>query len=391
MTAKKTSVFENGMIWFGAAVGLGEILSGTYLAPLGFAKGFLSILIGHVIGCVLLYLAGVIGADTGKSAMETTTLSYGKKGAYIFAALNVIQLVGWTAIMIYDGALAANEVFGIGNWVWALVIGGLILLWVVIGIKSLGKLNIVAMTALFVLTIVLSVTIFGGGAESATGDGSLSFGAAIELSVAMPLSWVPVISDYTREAQKPRKATLWSVVIYCITSCWMYTIGMGAAIFAGTGDIAKIIKASMGVVGLLIVILATVTTTFLDAYSAGISSEVFSKKISGKYAAVAATIIGTAAAMIFPMDDITNFLYLIGSVFAPMIAIMIVDYFILHTAHDSSPFCVTNIIIWVIGFILYRVLMRFDLAIGYSLVDIAATMVLCLIASLIHGKKTVKG
>ena len=391
MTAKKTSVFENGMIWFGAAVGLGEILSGTYLAPLGFAKGFLSILIGHVIGCVLLYLAGVIGADTGKSAMETTTLSYGKKGAYIFAALNVIQLVGWTAIMIYDGALAANEVFGIGNWVWALVIGGLILLWVVIGIKSLGKLNIVAMTALFVLTIVLSVTIFGGGAEAATGDGSLSFGAAIELSVAMPLSWVPVISDYTREAQKPRKATLWSVVIYCITSCWMYTIGMGAAIFAGTGDIAKIIKASMGVVGLLIVILATVTTTFLDAYSAGISSEVFSKKISGKYAAVAATIIGTAAAMIFPMDDITSFLYLIGSVFAPMIAIMIVDYFILHKSHDSSPFCVTNIVIWVIGFILYRVLMRFDLVIGYSLVDIAATMVLCLLASLIHGKKTVKG
>ena len=88
---------------------------------------------GHLIGCVLLFLAGVIGGKVRKSAMETVKISFGQKGSLLFALLNVIQLVGWTAIMIYDGALAANQAVGVGNWVWCLVIGGLIILWLEIG------------------------------------------------------------------------------------------------------------------------------------------------------------------------------------------------------------------------------------------------------------------
>ena len=78
------------------------------------------------------------------------------------------------------------------------------------------------------------------------------------------------------------------------------------------------------------------TTTFLDAWSAGISSESLSKRLSGKWVAVVVTVIGTAAAILFPMDDITNFLYLIGSVFAPMIAIQITDFFLLRRGGASG-------------------------------------------------------
>ncbi len=387
---RKTSVLENGLIWFGAAVGLAEILSGTYLAPLGFSKGLLSILIGHAIGCVLLFLAGYIGGKTRSSAMETVTFSFGSKGGYFFALLNVLQLVGWTAIMIYDGSLAANGVFHIGSGIWAVVIGGLILIWILIGIQSLGKLNIVAMSALFILTIILSVQVFGGGAAPAVSKETLTFGAAIELNVAMPLSWVPLISDYTREAEKPVAATLCSTVVYGVVSCWMYVIGMGAAIFAGTSDIAEImLKAGLGVLGLLIVVFATVTTTFLDAYSAGVSSELFSDKLNGKWIAVAATVLGTLAAVLFPMDNITGFLYLIGSVFAPMIAVQIADFFILKVRHDDRMFSVENLIIWLIGFLLYRYLMGFDFVIGSTLLDIGVTMVLCVAAGLI--RKAVAG
>ena len=67
MTEKRTSIFENGLIWFGAGVSLAEILTGTYFAPLGFQKGFLAIIIGHLIGCTMLFLAGVIG---GKNAPQ---------------------------------------------------------------------------------------------------------------------------------------------------------------------------------------------------------------------------------------------------------------------------------------------------------------------------------
>ena len=113
---KKTSAFQNSLIWFGAAVSIAEILTGTYFAPLGFTKGLLAILVGHVIGCAMFFFAGLIGGRTGRSAMGTVELSFGRIGCLFFAALNVLQLVGWTAIMIYDGALATNTVLGIGKW-----------------------------------------------------------------------------------------------------------------------------------------------------------------------------------------------------------------------------------------------------------------------------------
>lgn len=140
------------------------------------------------------------------------------------------------------------------------------------------------------------------------------------------------------------------------------------------------VKAGLGVAALLILILSTVTTTFLDAYSAGISAESLSKKINGKYAALIVTVIGTVCAICFPMDDITNFLYLIGSVFAPMIAIQITDFFLLRRGGARGKLDVCNAVVWVLGFALYRVLMTVDIPVGNTLPDMAATMLLCVIA-----------
>ena len=382
--------FQSALIWFGAGVSIAEILTGTYFAPLGFGKGLAAILLGHLIGCAMMYFAGLIGGRTKKSSMETTKMSFGQKGGIFFAFLNVLQLVGWTAIMIYDGAQATNGIFGIGSWVWAVVIGALILLWIAIGITNLGIVNKISMTALFVLTIVLCFIIFRGGVplEGAAGD-AMSFGAAVELAVAMPLSWLPLISDYTREADKPRQATLVSVVVYGLISVWMYVIGMGAAIVTGESDIATLmVKAGLGIAALLILILSTVTTTFLDAWSSGISSESLSGKLRGhgKQVAMAVTVIGTIGAVLFNMDDITNFLYLIGSVFAPMIAIQIADYFVLKQDHESEFLNVRNTVIWVIGFVLYRFLMGVDLPVGNTLPDMIITSLICIaVGKLVPG------
>ena len=254
MNEKKTSVFSNGLIWFGAGVSLAEILTGTYFAPLGFGKAMLAILLGHLIGGLMMFAAGMIGAKERKSAMETVKMSFGEKGSLLFAILNVLQLVGWTAIMIYDGALAADGVLHAGNWVWALIIGALIVVWIFIGLTNLGKVNTVAMTALFILSLVLFKVIFFGNVSAApiVVDGSLTFGAAVELAVAMPLSWLPLISDYTRESQKPFAATLVSVVVYSLVSIFMYMIGMGAAIFTGEYDIAQImLKSGFGAMSII--------------------------------------------------------------------------------------------------------------------------------------------
>ena len=390
MKEKRTSIFENGLIWFGAGVSLAEILTGTAFAPLGFQKGILAIIIGHIIGCTMLFLAGVIGGKTRRSAMETVKMSFGQNGGVFFSFLNVLQLVGWTAIMIYDGALAADGVLNTGRWVWCLVIGALIIVWILVGITNLGKVNTIAMAALFILTLVLcKVIFFSGAAGNVDTSEAMSFGAAVELAVAMPLSWLPLISDYTREAEEPVKATAVSAVVYGIISCWMYVIGMGAAIYTGEYDIAQImVKAGLGIAGLLIIVFSTVTTTFLDAYSAGISAESLFSKLNGKYAAVAVTVIGTVGAIVYPMDNITDFLYLIGSVFAPMIAIQIADFFILKRADSlSDAIDVTNIVIWIVGFVLYRYLMDVDIPVGNTLPDMAVTIVICVIIRKCMGSK----
>ena len=388
MENKKTSTFSNGLIWFGAGVSIAEIITGTYLAPLGFKTGIIAIIMGHIIGCVMLFLAGLIGGQTGRSSMETAAISFGKKGSSFFAVMNVLQLVGWTGIMIYDASLSAETIFSAGAKLWALIIGGLIIVWILVGMKTLEKINVVAMLSLFVLTIVLCVQIMkNAGAAVIGASDAMTFGGAVELAVAMPLSWYPVISDYTRYAEKPFAATLVSTVTYGLVSSWMFIIGMGAAIFTETSDVAQImVKAGLGIAGLIIVVFSTVTTTFLDAFSAGVSSVSVYGKINEKHAAVVATVIGTVGACLINMDDITNFLYLIGSVFAPMIAVLIADYFILGHDSSSREFDTGRFVIWIIGFVAYRLLMQVNTPVGNTLPDMVFTMII----AVIYGKVTMR-
>ncbi|MCH4178270.1 MAG: putative hydroxymethylpyrimidine transporter CytX [Megasphaera sp.] len=365
MDKNKTSVFSNGLLWFGAGISIAEILTGMLLAPLGFIKGFAAIIIGHLIGGTVMFLAGLIGGRTGMSAMETVRISFGQKGALLFAGLNVIQLIGWTAVMVASAALAANTIVVIGTSVWSVILGLLIALWILLGLKKLGQINIVVIAALFILTIILSVVVFQGNTPQAAGD--ISFGGGVELAVAMPLSWLPIISDYTRTAENPGRATAVSCTTYFIASSWMFLIGMGAALLTGQDDIAAImLGAGMGIAGILVVLLSTVTTTFLDAFSAGVSGRSIFPQVSEKILALVATVLGVLLAVFAAADQFQDFLYLIGSVFAPMTAILISDYFVLHRDHSSESVNGINMILWVIGFILYRILLNVDTPLGIT-------------------------
>lgn len=393
MNSEKTSVFSNGLIWFGAGVSIAEILTGTLIAPLGFGKGLAAILLGHLIGGILMYLAGIIGAKTEKSSMETVKMSFGQKGSLLFSSLNVLQLLGWTAVMIVSGASAAGAIWELGvSWLWPLIIGGLIIVWILIGIKNLEKINILAMSALFILTIILSVVIFRNYQLATISSGTLSFGAAVELSAAMPISWLPLISDYTRYAKRKQAATITSVVVYSLVSCWMFAIGLGTALFTGETDVANImLKAGLGVAGLIIVVFSTVTTTFLDVFSAGVSAFSISKKFDEKKTAIVVCILGTLLAIFTPTSQFENFLYLIGSVFAPMIAIQVVDFFFIKADHSQKEFNYLNLIVWLIGFIIYRGFMLLDTPVGNTLPVMLITGFICFAFNkLFGGKKNVE-
>lgn len=99
------------------------------------------------------------------------------------------------------------------------------------------------------------------------------------------------------------------------------------------------------------------------------------------------TLAGILGAIFLPLYDITGFLYLIGSVFAPMIAIQIADFFLLRRNRGEEKICWHNMAIWAAGFALYRLLMRVDLFPGSTLPDMLVTVLLCVAVEKWTGRR----
>lgn len=374
-------------LWFGAAVSIAEILTGGLLAPLGFQTGVMAIVIGHVVGTIILVLGGIIGTQERIPAIVSTRISFGIYGSYIFSVLNVLQLVGWTAVMIIAAARSANEIskmlWGMDQLsLWSIGIGGLVLLWIVLGREGgLKKMNMLAVFLLFGITVLLSNVVFKDStALSAPPIGGMSFGEALELSVIMPLSWLPLIADYTRFAKDKTSAALGCGLGYFIGSCWMYLIGLGAAIIAENPEpSAMMLAANLGLSALGIVVLATVTTTFLDAYSAGVSLANIFPKLDEKRIALVMTVIGTGIALWVNIEQYENFLLAIGSVFAPLFAVLLTEYFIIKN-RQLRPDLLVNwsaLAVWVLGVIMYHQFITMEFVLG-------ATIPVLLLTSLLY-------
>jgi len=370
----KLGFWTFAFLWFGAAVSAAEILTGGLIAPLGFKMGIIVILLGHLIGTGILVLGGIIGTREKVPSMTSTNISFGVYSTYLFSILNILQLIGWTAIMI---KVAANSVNLISKSLWnfdnvlvcILIIGAFTILWICFGNKGMKKLNITAVSLLFILTLVLGSIIFKDKtllAKASTGE--ISFGAALELSIIMPLSWLPLIADYTRFAKSEKSGAYGSFIGYFLGSSWMFIIGLGAVIVSNNSDPSAImLAANLGITALGIVVLSTVTTTFLDVYSAGVSFLNIMPKFSEKRIGIVMAIIGTVAAVIFPMGNYEGFLYIIGSVFAPLFAILITDYFIIKKNTKVQSSVLINwgaIIVWIIGIVIYYKFINLDLILG---------------------------
>lgn len=390
---EKRSTAQNALIWFGAAVSIAEIYTGTLIAPLGLARGMAAVIAGHAVGGLLMYLTALIGGLSGRGAMESVKLSFGENGAKIFAALNVLQLVGWTAVMIIGGSISLGMILGpwtgLPNRYWCAAIGLLIAFWIMMDMKNFERVNKFSMALLFMLSLVLTALVFMNGSPAEPPHDTLSFASAMELSAAMPLSWLPLISDYMRDAKEPRRSAAVSAGIYTAASCWMYFIGIGTALYTGGADIAQIMAgAGLGIAGILIVAFSTVTTTFLDAYSGGISFHVIFPTIKEKAAGIAICGLGTLIAIAGSQDSYENMLYLISSVFAPMAAVMITDFFILKKNYAERSFAYKNIVVWAAGFALYRWLLTTEYGGGATLPVFAATMLLTYIVGKLGRSQT---
>lgn len=372
-------------LWFGAAISMAEIFTGGLLAPLGFSDGLKAILLGHLIGGLILILGGAIGAKSKLASMMSTRISFGTYGSYLFSLLNVLQLIGWTAVMIISGGRSANEL-GKSLWgfdslsFWSLLIGGLILLWIILGKEGFKKLNVMAVVLLLALTLLLCWVVFQEKSVFGVANtGTMSFGAALELSIIMPLSWLPLISDYTRFASSKKSGLTGSFIGYFVGSSLMYTIGLMVALYAKDGDIGVMMNAlHLALFALGIVLLSTVTTTFLDAYSAGVTFVNVFPTLNERNVAFIMGVIGLLVALYTPIESYENFLYAIGSVFAPLFAILLSDFFFFknETIVPSLQLHGGSLLVWAIGVAAYYQFITFDLVIGSTLPTMLVTALL---------------
>jgi NCS1 family nucleobase:cation symporter-1 len=371
------------LLWAGAAVSLAEIWAGGLLVPLGFLSGLLAIGVGHVVGNTPLALGGVIGSQAGIPTMVGVRPSFGIRGSYFAAVLNVVQLIGWTGVMLWIGGWAAQAVWpfpGVGFHGWVVVAGIVTTLWAVIGHRYWKWLQRFAVSALLGLCALMSYTVlheFGWSQLLAVGGkGDMPFMLGLDLVIAMPISWLPLVCDYSRYARRGPSAAWGTWIGYFLVGSWMYALGLAAALVTHSPTPESMVLKLMVGMGLalpalIIVLVSTFTTTFLDIYSTAVSSLNIWPYIGEKKGTIACGFLGTILALVFPATAYEGFLLMIGSVFCPLFGVVLADFFVLHRrrypARDllrSEAFWYTSgfnpwaFVAWGGGLILYHVLQQ---------------------------------
>ncbi len=383
------------LLWAGVAISLAEIWAGGFLAPMGFWLGILAIFLGHIIGNTFMALGGIIGSEYGIMSMVSVRPSFGIRGSNLAAVLNIMQLIGWASIMLIiggragamlgkpmGGILASNPFWivaiGLGTLLWAQMTGNPI--W-----RIMQKLTVIGLLLVIVLMSGVTFNEFGSRVLEIN-PREMPFMIGLDLVIAMPISWMPLVADYSRFSRRTAPA-FWNTWLgYFLISSWMYALGLTATLVAGASDPGALILQLMGKIGfavpaLVMVVFSTITTGFPDVYSAACSTLNISQRFSSRSIVWAAGIISILVALVFPMEQYENFLFLIGAMFVPLFGVVLTDYFFIRDRRLSTEnlyrpegkywyvkgFNGIALICWAIGFFVYELIALLKYPIGGSM------------------------
>jgi NCS1 family nucleobase:cation symporter-1 len=199
---------------------------------------------------------------------------------------------------------------------------------------------------------------------SSPGEG-LSFFSAVDLVIAMPVSWMPLVADYNRFSKKSKSA-LWGTFIgFTMTNILFYFGG----ILIGTSDVLAIMAAIQAIFFgflMLLLIVDEADNAFADVYSASVSTQDIFPKISQKYLIVGFTALSAILATVVSIEQYEVFLLLIGAIFVPLFGVVLTDYYIvkrqkyteqmLYVRQNGLGIGVPAIIAWTLGVLLNYIL-----------------------------------
>ena len=329
-------------LWFSLGIGLLVLQAGALLVPgLSLGEALIAIGTGSLVGAALLALAGVVGADSGLATIAALRPTLGVRGASIAAVLNIIQLIGWGAFEIIAMRDAAKTLFHHStamSAVWTIVFG-----LAATSLAIMGPLSFVrrflrhwGMWLLLLGAAWLSYALLSRhdlmSLFSRPGTGALSLGGGIDVVVAMPLSWLPLIADYSRFGRTSKAMFKGSAGGYLLANIWFFSLGAAYALVAAKdpeGMLLSALATTGGGLALLLILIDETDNVFADIFSAATSTAtLFPFQI--RHLAIGFGALCTLIALFVPMTSFIDFLYMIGSVFTPLYGVLLVDHFIVR-------------------------------------------------------------
>jgi putative hydroxymethylpyrimidine transporter CytX len=372
------SALDSTLLWGNLSVSLLVIVIGALLVPaLSLRDALLAILVGAVAGNVLLGIAATIGADARVPGMVLLRAPLGRRGSWLPTALNVIQNVGWSTfelIIIATAAAAASDrIFGWkGTWLWTIVFGALSWALGMLGpigfvrryLRKVASWALLFSMAYLTYWAVSSSDLHAFWARPGHG-GFPSFGQAVDLVIGSVVSWTPLAADYTRFARDRRGAGLGAGIGYFVPTVWCIGLGLLIVLARGVSDAQALPAAVAAAGGIAFAALVAITIdesekAFADIYSTAVSLQNFLPRVSQRLLITLVSLLATGLALALNLGSYTDFLYLLGSFFVPLLGVLVADWLLAgarYTAErvfEGAGWRVGGLVAWLAGFALYQ-------------------------------------
>ncbi|MCL6575656.1 cytosine permease [Kyrpidia sp.] len=357
--------FSTFSLWVGANVVVTTVFTGMLLVPdLPYLQAIAIILLGSLVGGVALALTGNIGMRTGLPTMILTRGAFGHRGAALPSAVNTIVLIGWSWIQAYMAGLsldhAVEYLTGYSNVALFTILTEIIVVVITIyGHRGIERTENLIATAMLVLSVVVFGYMFmkfniGNLISMAASEHpQLTVMVAFDIVVATAFSWLSSASDYNRNCRAERTAIVGTYFGYNVAT--LVAMGLGATVsgfsilgnMTQTYDPTELIgqaNPALGFVAAVVIFLSVVSTNVMALYSATMSYLAIFPGHRYWIPTAVMGIIATAGAMLqnWLLEHFQNFLLMVGTLFIPVGAILLTDYYILRRKNYDALEIVTG-------------------------------------------------
>ena len=327
--------------------------------PLGVTV--LAVAVGAVIGAVLLGLTAAPAARERVPAMVLLRGLLGHRASWLPTGLNVLQCLGWATFEIVVIAEAASRALDAPRWPFVLAAG---VLATVMALRPLGVVRVLARFAVWAAlaaVVYLFVRVLSEPLPQVEEGGAGSFWSAVDIVIALPVSWFPLAADYTRHVRDPRTAFLGTAAGYGLATFVMFTLGVLALAAYGTVGldvIDALLAVPFGLLAVLVLVTVEVDEAFANIYSTAVSAQNVAARLDRRVLAVLVGATATGLALSLDVVAYEPFLFLLGAVFVPLAGVLLVAYYLLPRGawdvSDTAPARPALLLPWAAGFVAYQ-------------------------------------